>query len=361
MNRWISVATFAFLIFIASSHFSVAQQKNNQKAQEDADPKPGVVDTASKPVKMTMDVPSIYHSSPLIPEDNKLTEEKAKLGKELFFDTILSDNGSVSCASCHTPEHGFATSDPIAIGADGAIGDRNAPSLINTAFSESFFWDGRVDSLETQSLQPIENEKELNSSIEAVLKRLKESDHYVQAFQSAFAAENREADNAQAFVTDDNLAKALASFQRTLIAEESPVDQFQGGNYSALSTEARQGLWLFESRANCWKCHSGDRFSDNQFHNTGISFSQATPDEGRYKFTQDDNDKRKFKTPMLRGVAKTAPYMHDGSIKTLREVIEFYNRGGNRNDPNLSSKLKPLKLSEREINLLVAFLEALSE
>lgn len=310
---------------------------------------------------VSLTVPSFYHAAPTVPGDNQQTEERASLGKELFFDTILSDDGSLSCASCHSPDHGFATSDPLAIGFGGAVGDRNAPSLINAAFDKTFFWDGRADSLESQSLQPIENKKELNSSVASVLKRLRASEHYIKAFRIAFDSEGEISDDTSTLITGENLAKALASYQRTLIAEESPVDQFQGGKYNSLSKEARQGLWIFESRGNCWKCHSGDNFSDGDFHNTGVAFNQKVPDLGRHQVTNDDGDKRKFKTPRLRGVARTSPYMHDGSIKTLREVVEFYNRGGEPKDPKLSSKLKPLELSEKDIDALVAFLEAISE
>ena len=313
------------------------------------------------PEKLSAKVPLHLTLRTNAPKNNPVTSEKIELGRKLFFDPILSKDNSVSCASCHQPKHGFASPDPLAIGVGGAVGTRNAPSLVNRAFGRSFFWDGRAKSLEEQSLKPIENKVEFDSSIEAVLKRLKSKPAYVKRFQKAFADKKSVTVKKSAdWVTADHLAKALATFQRTLISKETPVDRFQAGQYDALTAVERQGLWIFESRGNCWKCHSGDNFSDEGFHNTGVGFDNKKRDLGRFSFTKKKQDKGKFKTPTLRSVEHTAPYMHDGSLKTLRDVVEFYNVGGNSNDPNLDSRMKPLGLSEKEIDVVVAFLKALS-
>ncbi len=153
---------------------------------------------------------------------------------------------------------------------------------------------------------------------------------------------------------------ALAAFQRTLLAGNSPVDQFQAGDYEALTRDERQGLWIFESRGRCWKCHTGNNYSDETFHNTGVGFGIPKRDLGRFEVTKLATDKARFKTPTLRALVQTAPYMHDGSIRTLREVVEFYNVGGTAEDPNLDPEMKPLSLSDKEIDQLVAFLNALS-
>jgi cytochrome c peroxidase len=288
--------------------------------------------------------------SPLpVPEDNPLTPEKIALGRKLFLDPILSESGSVSCATCHLPEAGFAGSTPVQTGIDEQKGRRNSPSLLNRAYARSLFWDGRAATLEVQALQPIQNPVEMGASIEKVLERLRANAAYGQAFQSAFGAG----------VSTQNIARALASFQRTLLTGNSPVDRFRNSDFSALSDAARQGLWLFESRGLCWRCHSGRNFTDEDFHNTGVSWGKAPVDAGRFEITGADQDRGRFKTPSLRDAARTAPYMHDGSLATLREVVEFYSRGGTAN-PNLDSVMKPLHLSEEEISSLVHFLEALT-
>ena len=284
-----------------------------------------------------------------IPADNPLTIEKVQLGRRLFFDPILSANYQVSCASCHLPNFHFASPDPLALGIQGSRGKRHAPSLVNGAYGRSFFWDGRVKTLEEQALKPIENPLELGFQVDSAVQRLNQDEQYQALFQKAFTdGTNR-----------TNLARALASFQRVLLAGNNPVDRFMAGDYAALTDSERQGMWLFDSRAGCWKCHSGPNFTDEKLHNTGISWQNTSPDRGLFNHTGKAADQGKFKTPSLRNIAETRPYMHDGSITSLWHVIEFYNEGGNRN-PHLDPAIKPLQLTTDEIVHLIEFLKALT-
>ena len=300
---------------------------------------------------MLESVPLGLEKLPEAPADNPTTREKVKLGRKLFFDPILSADGTVSCASCHQPEHGFASPEPMAIGLGGEKTKRNAPSLINRAYGQHFFWDGRSASLEQQAMGPLSNPSELGGDLKKVLKALINDSDYPAMFEKAFGAES---------VTIENVTRAIAAFERTLVRGNSGVDQFRAAKYEALSREARQGMWIFESRGGCWKCHSGPNFTDEDFHNTGVSFGTANRDTGRAQFTGKDADRFQFKTPSLRDVERTAPYMHDGSMKTLREVVEFYSQGGAPKDGLLDQKMQPLNLTEEEIGFLVAFLEALN-
>lgn len=285
---------------------------------------------------------------PPVSRDNPVTAAKVKLGRRLFFDPLLSENRTLACASCHDPRRGFADPRPVSTGVNDTRGKRNAPSLFNVAYGKRFFWDGRAMSLEDQVRFPIENPAELGNKLPVVVARLKQKTDYVSQFRDAFGEG----------VTGWNVARAIASFERTLLLGNSAVDRFRGGKAASLSDDQRQGLWLFESRGRCWRCHSGKNFSDEGFHNTGVGSERAMPDPGRQGISRRPADRGAFKTPTLRGVSRTAPYMHDGSIKTLRQVVEFYNKGGRRNE-NLDPLMQPLKLSDRELGFLVEFLKAL--
>ncbi len=295
------------------------------------------------------DIPAGLASERPVPDDNALTTARAQLGRRLFFASRLSRDGSTSCASCHVPEKGFASSDRVPVGVDGKMGTRNSPTVLNRAYGTAMFWDGRARTLEEQALQPIENPLEMDTQVETVVERLSNDAEYRRQFAEAY----------EGGVNADNLAKALASFQRVLLSGNSAVDRFHGGEFAALSRQQRQGLWIFESRGGCWKCHMGRNFTDEGFHNTGVSWGQLPLDLGRFAVTSRDEDRGRFHTPTLRNVARTGPYMHDGSIATLEEVVAFYNRGGNAN-PYLDGQLKPLQLSEKEQAALVAFLQALT-
>jgi cytochrome c peroxidase len=283
------------------------------------------------------------------PKDSSLTAARVALGRRLFFDPILSADHTVACASCHQPDHGFASSAAKPRGIRGQEISRRAPTLFNRAYGTSFFWDGRATSLEEQALQPIENPLEMGSRVADAVQRLGENKEYRKTFAAAF-------DDG---VTAANLGKALASFERVLLRGNSRVDHFRKkGKQDALTPTERFGFWLYESKAQCWRCHNGPNFSDEGFHNTGVGWGKSPADLGRYGVTKKDADRGRFKTPTLRGVVQTVPYMHDGSLKTLEEVVEFYNKGGGAN-PHLDSAIQPLKLAPDEVRAVVAFLKAL--
>ncbi|HEX5443243.1 MAG TPA: cytochrome c peroxidase [Pirellulales bacterium] len=285
---------------------------------------------------------------PAPPAGNATTPERVRLGRKLFFDPRLSADGTVACASCHDPAHGFASAAPRAIGILGRVGTRNAPSLLNRAYGKSFFWDGRSQTLEDQALEPIANPLEMGAAVGDVVARLNADPEDRAAFDAAYAGG----------VTAENLGRALAAFERAIVSGGSRVDRFQAGEVAALNDSQRIGLWLFESRAQCWRCHRGPNYTDEKFHNTGVAALQAKPDAGRHGATHDEADRGHFKTPGLRDVSRTAPYMHDGSLATLRDVVEYYNRGGGQS-AGLDRAIKPLGLSREEVNHLVAFLESL--
>ncbi len=283
------------------------------------------------------------------PPTNPITRARVELGRRLFFDPILSDDRSVACASCHHPDHGFASAEGRPRGIHGQQLSRRAPTLLNRAYGQSFFWDGRSDSLEVQALEPIANPAELGSSVADAVKRLQGSKEYRAQFAAAF----------EDGVTGPNLGKALASFERVLLRGDSPVDRFRAsGQREGMSPAERHGLWLYESKGRCWQCHRGPNFTDESFHNTGVSWGQLPLDLGRFVVTKKEGDRGRYKTPTLRGVALTGPYMHDGSIKSLQEVVEFYNQGGRAN-PHLDPILQPLHLTRDEQDDLVAFLKSL--
>jgi cytochrome c peroxidase len=283
-----------------------------------------------------------------VPADSPLTTARVRLGRRLFFDPLLSADRTVACASCHQPEHGFASAGGRPRGIRGQQALRRAPSLFNRAYGTSFFWDGRAATLEEQALKPIDNPAELGTGVGEAVRRLRADAAYRTQFDDAF-------DDG---VTAANLARALASFERVLLRGDSRLDRFRQGDVGALTDAERHGLWLYESKGACWRCHSGTTFTDEQYHNTGVSWGREPADWGRYAVTNHDADRGRFKTPTLRGVALTAPYMHDGSLATLEDVVAFYNKGGGRN-PHLDPALAPLGLTDDEVRDLVAFLKAL--
>jgi cytochrome c peroxidase len=284
------------------------------------------------------------------PDHNRLTAEKAALGRRLFFDPALSRDRSVACASCHRPERAFGDSLRVSRGVEGRTGTRNAPPLVNRAWEKSFFWDGRVDSLKEQALHPIQSPEEMDLPLDRLIRRLNRDPTYREAFRRAFPQE------AEA-VTPSGVARALASFVRTLQAGDAPFDRFRAGEVDAIPADARRGAQLFFGRARCTLCHAGPTFADGRFHNTGVSWGSGDP--GRYRVTGRSQDRGRFRTPTLRQLVHTAPYMHDGSLATLAEVVEHYDKGGTP-DPFLSPEIRPLGLSEREKADLAAFLRTLS-
>lgn len=286
-----------------------------------------------------------------VPENNPLTADKVELGRELFFEKRLSRDESASCATCHLPEKAFTDGLPISVGIDGALGRRNAPSLLNGAYLRSMFRDGRAKSLEEQALQPLTNPAELGNTHEEVVRRLGADKTYPMLFERAFGSTE---------VTIERTAEAIASFERTLLSADSEFDRYiLSGERYGLSDSALRGLELVRGKARCQLCHEHSLLTDGRFHNTGVSWGEQPLDLGRHEVTGWEPDRGKFKTPSLRDVEHTAPYMHDGSIKTLEEVVEFYNKGGTQN-PYLDLAIKPLDLADQEKEDLVAFLKSLS-
>jgi cytochrome c peroxidase len=277
-----------------------------------------------------------------VPEDRPATAGKIRLGRRLFHDKRLSSDGSMSCANCHVPERAFSQSRPIAVGVHGRVGTRNAPALLNRAWGRTFFWDGRTPTLEEQVLRPITDPNEMGSTVQAA------------AHRTGISART--------------LADALASYIRSIRTGDSPFDRFEHGETAALSSEARAGLQVFRSKGNCTLCHIGQNFTDESFHNTGVAWLPAVPgsstdgrflDAGRAIVTGRDRDRGAFKTPTLREVARTAPYMHDGSLATLDDVVNFYD-GGGRPNRHLDMGIRPLNLTTAEKRAVVAFLASLS-
>jgi cytochrome c peroxidase len=282
------------------------------------------------------------------PKDNPTTPDKVALGKQLFFDPRLSGNNTMSCATCHVPEKAFGDGLPRAQGADGKELARNTPSLLNVGLYSSYFWDGRAKSLEELALGPIQSPDEMNQELAELEQELNAVDGYVKQFQTVFGTS----------VTQDGIGKALAAFQRTLITESSPFDHYLSGDKDALSASARRGMELFLGDAGCVRCHRGPLLSDGKFYRLGVSFA----DEGLGGVTGKKEDTGKLRTPSLRNVAQTGPYMHNGSMKTLGEVVTFYYRNAPTTAPNgLSLDIQPLSgQSFSEISDVVAFLEVLS-
>lgn len=314
-------------------------------AQTASEPSPLAKDSLPEKILLTEMPLGLRKSTD--PADNSTTAEKVALGRALFFDPILSGNQTVACATCHHPEKNFAGSVALPRGIHGQATRRKAPSLINRAWGKSFFWDGRANSLEEQALMPIEDPAEMGAKLPDIIDRLKANKRYSEQFAAVFTDG----------VTSQNLAKALAAFQRALVRGNSPVDQFlQNGTRSALTAEQIHGVWLYESKGMCWRCHSGPNFTDDEFRNTGVSWGKN--DLGRFAITKKETDRGRFKTPTLRGVAQSGPYMHDGSLKTLEEVVNYYDKGGNPNT-HLDPAIKPLELTAEEKKALVEFLKVL--
>jgi cytochrome c peroxidase len=281
-----------------------------------------------------------------VPDDNPLTLEKIELGKQLYFDKRLSCDDTVSCADCHDPKKGWSNDERFATGVRSQIGGRSAPTIINAAYAQLQFWDGRAHQLEGQALGPIANPIEMDHKLEDCCLKLNKIPGYKQQFQKVFGTD----------VTPENIAKAIASFERTVLSGNAPYDKFKAGDTSALSEAAQRGMKIFFGKGHCSACHSGATFSDNSFHNIGVGMDAKNPDLGRYEITKMAGDKGAFKTPGLRDVAHTKPYMHDGTFKTLEEVIEHYDKGGTPN-PQLDEEIFPLKLTAQEKADLITFMK----
>jgi cytochrome c peroxidase len=285
------------------------------------------------------------------PKDNPYTPAKAELGWLLYFDKRLSVDSSVSCASCHDPKFAFADGQAFSKGIRGQLGGRSAPTVINRAFSLDQFWDGRAKTLEEQAKGPIANPVEMGHAHDLCEKCIAGIPGYQKRFRAVFGPGN---------LTIDHIAQAIATFERTVLSGNSPYDKFKAGDAKALTAGQKRGMEVFFSNnARCDSCHEGVNFTNGKYANVGIGMDKPVPDLGRFEVTKREEDKGAFKTPTLREIAHTAPYMHDGSLKTLEDVVEHYNKGGTKN-PWLHSDVRELKLSDQDKKDLVDFLKALS-
>ena len=260
-----------------------------------------------------------------VPEENPLTLEQIEQGRRLFFDRRLSRDGSVSCSSCHDPQRAYSDGRALPVGVFSRAGRRNAPALINRGYGRLFFWDGRATSLEEQVLKPIQDPNEMDLTLADAAQRVG--------------------------LAPVEISRSLASFIRSILSGDSRFDRFIQGDRAALTGEEQAGLQLFRGRANCTACHVGSNFTDEKLHNTGVAWREG-------KFADTGAGAGNFKTPTLREVAQTAPYMHDGSLTTLEDVVDFYD-GGGRTNPNLDSEIRPLHLSADDKRRLILFLRTL--
>jgi len=284
-----------------------------------------------------------------VPPDNPQTDAKVRLGAQLYFDTRLSADNTISCATCHKPDAAWANHDPTDTGIKGQVGGRNSGTILDSAYMRFQFWDGRAGSLEEQALGPIHNPIEMGETLENVVKKLNAIPGYRAQFKEVFGTD----------ADTGGIAKAIAAFERTVVSGASPYDRYLLGEKGAMSAAAIRGMKLFNGKAHCTPCHSGPAFSDQSFHNLGVGMGKPNPDLGREAHTKNPADRGKFKTPGLRNVALTGPYLHDGSAKTLMDVVGVYDRGGEAN-PDLDPLVFPLRLTASEKAELVAFMEALT-
>ena len=328
---------------------------------------------------------SVGASSVYIPKDNPMTRAKIELGRQLYFDPRLSADVSLSCASCHDPVTGYAKDTRFGVGIRSQEGNRNSPVAYNRIFSKEQFWDGRAESLEEQAKGPIANPLEMGHTHDGCLECLKLVPGYRIQFEKIFPKEG---------LTIDTVAKAIATFERALVTGSSPADYYEplrafeasfkedledieafkaddpdayesyvklkaDADRAPMNELAKRGRELFFGKANCTACHVGANFTDEKYHNIGVGMDAKEPDLGRYIVTKDEKDKGAFKTPTVRNVTLTAPYMHDGSQATLEEVVEWYDKGGHPN-PHLSDKIKKLNLTAQEKKDLVEYMKSLT-
>lgn len=311
--------------------------------------KPMVVAAVGAPDSAVMSLKAKYRRPTTIPfpKDNPYTAAKVDLGKKLYFDTRLSAANALACASCHDPAFEWGDGRPKGVGHGMKQLGRRSPTIVNVAYGEIFMWDGRMASLEEQALAPITTDVEMNLPIDQLVERLKSIAEYGPLFQAAFPTEG---------ISPGTIAKAIATYERTVVSGRAPFDTWIDGNEKAISDSAKNGFVLFNTKANCSACHSGWNFTDDSFHDIGL----ADEDIGRGEFFPNVMKmQHAFKTPGLREIARRAPYMHDGSIATLNAVVDHYAQGG-IDRPSRSDDMKPLKLADQEKMDLVSFLDSLT-
>jgi cytochrome c peroxidase len=284
------------------------------------------------------------------PASNPYSATKVELGRYLYFDRRLSADESVSCASCHDPKFAFTDGAATSTGIRSQKGNRSAPTILNRAYSLGQFWDGRAATLEDQAKGPMANPIEMGNTHDAIVTRLKTVAGYRPMFAKAFGSDE---------ITIDRVAMAIACFERTVLSGNAPYDRYKRGNKQAMTPAQVRGMSVFFDKAKCDRCHEGPNFTLNMYANIGVGADKPEPDTGRFAVTKNPRDWGAFKTPTLREIEHTGPYMHDGSLKTLEEVVELYDKGGVPNK-NLDEQIKPLHLTTAEKSDLVAFLKALS-
>jgi cytochrome c peroxidase len=284
-----------------------------------------------------------------IPPDNPQSASKILLGKQLYFDTRLSKDNTISCATCHDPSMGWSDAGPTSSGINGQKGGRRAPPVSNAAYLPLQFWDGRAPSLEEQAKGPIANPIEMGNTHDVMLRTVNDIPGYVEEFKAVFGITP---------VTVDQVALAIAAFERTVVTTDSPFDRYANGDESALTCQEKRGLEIFNGKGHCTACHWGPNFTDGRFHNIGVKPQDPNKvDQGRYEITKDPKDRGAFKTPTVRDASLRAPYLHDGSEKSLESLVDFYNRGGDTHDSDLDPLIVPLGLSQGEKDALVAFMK----
>jgi len=282
------------------------------------------------------------------PADNAYAPAKAELGKTLFFDPRLSRSGVQACVSCHNPSFGWEDGHKTAVGENMLSLARNSPTIINRAWGEIFFWDGRAESLEQQATGPITAAGEMNTPMNVLIDRLKGISGYQKKFDQVFPGVG---------ITEQNIAAAIATFERTIVSAEAPFDRWVAGDEKAIGDDAKRGFILFNTKAQCSSCHSGWTFTDDSFHDVGLP---ATDDIGRAKIVPGIAELQyAFKTPGLRNIGQRAPYMHDGSMATLEDVVRHYVKGGIQR-PSLDPEMKPIAMNDEEVKDLVAFMQTLT-
>jgi cytochrome c peroxidase len=284
------------------------------------------------------------------PPNNPQSSAKIQLGKQLYFDTRLSKDNTISCATCHNPAMGWSDQGPTSKGIAGQMGGRRSPPVSNAAYIPLQFWDGRSPSLEDQAKGPIQNPIEMGNTHQEMIRTVADIPGYVEAFKRVFGTGP---------LTVQQVADAIAAFERTVVTTDSKFDRYARGDHAALTKLEKQGLEVFNGKGHCTACHWGPNFTDGRFHNLGVPAKDPkNPDLGRYVVTKNPADMGAFKTPTMRDVSLRAPYLHDGSEKTLESLIDFYNRGGG-SDPNLDPLMVPLGLSKLEKKALIAFIRTL--
>ncbi len=284
------------------------------------------------------------------PADNPWSREKEDLGSMLFFDPRLSGSNWISCLTCHNPGLGWGDGLPRPNGHGQKELDRHSPTIINSGYFEAQFWDGRAKSLEEQAVGPIGSHVEMRQNLKELEKELAAIPGYVRIFKKVFPKEG---------IREATIAKAIGTYERSVVSKNAPYDKYFAGDKTAMSASAINGMKLFFGKGKCSICHNGPAFTDSGFHNIGVKqHGPLKEDLGRYNVTKDDFDKGAFKTPGLRHITRSAPYMHDGSEDTLEQVVEFYDRGGDVAE-NRSPFITPLELSKQEKKDMVAFMKAL--